>query len=128
MFLVSLSLLLSLSHITDLMFILCIFMTVEQLKCLCLCFYPKQLTNEDITLQLASKLTISYIEGNHQSDSVRGDRGDCWSAMSVCKQSLYCACVVVVFPVIVFNKVSGTSLEASECSAQSQVQYVSCFS
>jgi len=40
-------------------------------------FYPKRLTNEDITLQLTSKLTISYIEGNHQSDSVRGDRGEC---------------------------------------------------
>ena len=26
-------------------------------------FYPKQLTNEDITSQLKSKLTISYIEG-----------------------------------------------------------------
>jgi len=34
---------------------------------LCLCigkrFYPKRLTNEDRTLQLTSKLTISYIEG-----------------------------------------------------------------
>ena len=37
------------------------------------CFYPKQITNEDIKLQLKSKLTISYIEGNHKSDSVRGD-------------------------------------------------------
>jgi len=36
-------------------------------------FYPKRLTNEDITLQLTSKLTISYVEGDHQSDSVRGD-------------------------------------------------------
>ena len=36
-------------------------------------FYPKRLTNEDTTLQLTSKLTISYVEGNHQSDSVRGD-------------------------------------------------------
>ena len=36
-------------------------------------FYPKRLKNEDITLQLTSKLTISYIEGNHQSGSVRGD-------------------------------------------------------
>ena len=39
-------------------------------------FYPKSLTNEDITLKLTSNLTLSYIEGNHQSDSVRGDRGD----------------------------------------------------
>ena len=38
------------------------------------CFNPKQLTNEEITLQLTSKLTISYIEGNYQSGSVRGDR------------------------------------------------------
>ena len=30
-----------------------------------------QLTNEDIT----SKLTMSYVEGNHQSDSVRGIEG-----------------------------------------------------
>jgi len=29
---------------------------------------------EDIALQLTSKLTISYVEGNHQLDSVRGDR------------------------------------------------------
>jgi len=28
-------------------------------------FYPKPLTNEDITLQLTSKLTICYVEGNH---------------------------------------------------------------
>jgi len=28
-------------------------------------FYSKQLTNEDITLQLTSKLTISYMEGSH---------------------------------------------------------------
>ena len=35
-------------------------------------FYPERLTNEDTTLQLTSKLTISYVEGNHQSDSVRG--------------------------------------------------------
>ena len=34
-------------------------------------FYPKRLTNENITLIL-----ISYVEENHQSDSVRGDRGD----------------------------------------------------
>ena len=27
-------------------------------------FYPKRLTNEDITLQLTSKLTISYVKGN----------------------------------------------------------------
>ena len=39
-------------------------------------FNPKQLTNEDITLQLTSKLTISYIEGKHLSDSVKGVRGD----------------------------------------------------
>ena len=26
-------------------------------------FYPKRLTNEDMKLQLTSKLTISYIEG-----------------------------------------------------------------
>ena len=32
-------------------------------QCLCLC----------ITLQLPSKLTISYVEGNHQSGSVKGD-------------------------------------------------------
>ena len=32
-------------------------------------FDPERLTNEDIT----SKLTISYVEGNHQSGSVRGD-------------------------------------------------------
>jgi len=37
-------------------------------------FYPKRLTNEDIPLQLTSKLTISYIDGNHESDSVKGDR------------------------------------------------------
>jgi len=36
-------------------------------------FYPKRLTNEDITMQLASKLTIGYIEGNHWSGSVRGE-------------------------------------------------------
>ena len=36
-------------------------------------FYPKRLTNEDITLQLMLKLTISYIEGTHSSGSVRGD-------------------------------------------------------
>ena len=29
------------------------------------CFYPKRLTNEDITLQLTSKLTINYIEESH---------------------------------------------------------------
>jgi len=28
-------------------------------------FYPNRLTNEDITLQLTSKLTINYIEENH---------------------------------------------------------------
>ena len=27
------------------------------------CFYPKRLINEDITMQLTSKLTISYMEG-----------------------------------------------------------------
>ena len=37
----------------------------------CRRFYPKRLTYEDITIQLTSKLTI--IEGNHESDSVRGD-------------------------------------------------------
>ena len=31
------------------------------------------LSDEDITSQLTSKLTMSYIEGIHQSDSVRGD-------------------------------------------------------
>ena len=36
-------------------------------------FYPKQLTNEDITSYI-KKLTINYIEGTHWSDSVRGDR------------------------------------------------------
>ena len=39
-------------------------------------FYPKRLTYENITLQLTSKLTISYIEGKHKSGSVRGDKGD----------------------------------------------------
>ena len=37
-------------------------------------FYPKRLTNEDITA--IKKLTISYIEGTHSSDSVRGDGVD----------------------------------------------------
>ena len=40
------------------------------------CFYPKRLTNEDITLQLTSKLTISYIEGKPIVRLCRGDRGD----------------------------------------------------
>ena len=35
-------------------------------------FYPKRLTNKDITSY--EKLTINYIEGTHWSDSVRGDR------------------------------------------------------
>ena len=35
-------------------------------------FYPKRLTNEDITSY--KKLTIDYIVGTHESDSVRGDR------------------------------------------------------
>ena len=35
-------------------------------------FYPKQLTNQDIT----SQLTINCVEGNQQSGSVRGDRAE----------------------------------------------------
>jgi len=36
-------------------------------------FYPERLTNEEMTLQLTSKLAMSYVEGNHQSGSVRGN-------------------------------------------------------
>ena len=40
-------------------------------------FYPKRLTNENIKIQLTSKLTISYIKENHLSGSVKGVEIEC---------------------------------------------------